>query len=280
MRISNRISLLALGATIALGAASPMSTLAGGDPAKAGSKPAAKPDAERKVWTNDDVAQLNPQYVAGAGKSATQITVIPSLVVTPEGPKIVTQSVASSIPEQDPAWYAQQLDTLQSELAGIQAREHRLRNFRSTGTGIQPGLELNAPVEGISTDNLIANLAAEHQALAEQIDTLQDLARRNGFSPGQLVLPEPSAAEQRAGVSETLRSANAQLNGLAVTEAVMQAQAAELHSTLQQPTPGFGGNMTTDLLNRLDNRAAQLQSSIDNADSAARALGIAPGDLR
>jgi hypothetical protein len=278
MRLFNRNSLCAVGLTVVICAAAPITAFAAGDPAKP--KPAAKPDQDRKVWTNDDVARLNPEYVVGPGKSATVITVIPSVVVTPEGPKIAAVAVASPAPEQDPAWYARQLNVLESQLAAVQSQEAQLLNFRATATGLQPGLQLNAPVEGISTDNLLANLAAQRESLSGQIDTLQDLARRNGFNPGQLVAGPPSAAESRAAAAETVRGADAQLNGIALTEAVMQAKVAELHGTLQQPTPGFGGNMTTDLLDRLNTRAAALQSSIDGAEDSARTLGVAPADLR
>jgi hypothetical protein len=279
MRLFNRNSLWATAAIAAICAAVPLAAFAAGDPAKPAPQPAAKPDADHKVWTNEDVVRLNPQYVAGPGKSATVITVVPSVVVTPEGPKIATVSVASVAPEQDPAWYARQLDRLQAQLADVQARQDQLLNFRATSSGLQTGLQLNAPVEGISTDNLIAALAAQRESLSEQIDTLEDLARRNGFGPGQLVLAAPSAADQRADIAETVRGADAQLNGIALTEAVMEAKAAELHATLQQPTPGFGGNPTTDLLSRLDAHAARLQSTIDGAEDSARSLGVASSDL-
>jgi hypothetical protein len=281
MRISNRTSFVALAALMAICTAAPSATFAAGDPAKPTPKPSAKPDDQRRVWTNEDVARLNPAYVAGPAKSATVITVVPSVVVTPEGPKIATVAVASALPaEQDPAWYARQLDSLQTQFADVQARQDRLQNFRATGAGLQPGLELNSPVEGISTDNLIAALVAERQSLLDQIDTIQDLARRNGLNASQLVLPAPSAADSTAALAQTVRGANSQLNGIALTEAVMNAKAAELHATLQQPTPGFGGNMTTDLLDRLNTRAAKLQSAIDGADDSARTLGVASGDLR
>jgi len=279
MQILNRKSLWTIGLTVAMCTAVPVTAFAAGDPARPAPKPAT-PDQDRKVWTNEDVARLNPQFVPEATKSATMITVIPSIVVTPEGPKIATVAVALPAPEQDPAWYARQLNTLEAQLAAVESQEEQLRNFRATATGLQPGLQLNAPVQGISTDNLLANLAAERELLSGQIDSLQDLARRNGFSPGQLVAAAPSAAESRAAAAETVRSADAQLNGIALTEAVMQAKVAELHGTLQQPTPGFGGNMTTDLLDRLNARAAALQSAIDGAEDSSRALGVAPGDLR
>jgi hypothetical protein len=50
--------------------------------------------------------------------------------------------------------------------------------------------------------------------------------------------------------------------------------------TLLQRTPGEGGNMTTDLLDRLDSRANALQDEISNAEDAARSIGLQPGDLR
>jgi hypothetical protein len=281
MRITSRISLAAMSAMLAVCAAAPLSTLAGGPPAK----PAARPDEQKKVWTNEDVARLNPDYVEGAGNSATVIAVVPpTFVVTPEGPKPAPVVVAVPIaPERDPAWYGQQLANWQTQLAAVEAREQGLRNFRATSTGLATGLVLDGPVEGITTDNLIANLdAARHDILA-QIDALEDLARSNGFAPGALVAsprPEPTVEEQQAMLLQTVQDADAQLESIRVTKAAMRQQAADLHATLQTPTPGWGGNMTSDLLERLDSQAASLATTVERASDTARSLGVAPGDLR
>ena len=281
MRMSTRISILGISALLAVGAAAPLATFAGGPPAK----PAPKPDEQKKVWTNEDVARLNPDYVAGAGNSATVIAVVPpTFVVTPEGPRPAPVVVAVPIaPEQDAAWYGRQLANWQTELAAIEAREQELRNFRATSAGLQTGLVLNGPVEGITTDNLIANLDAERHDILAQIDALQDLARSNGFAPGALVASEglqPTTQEQRADLLRTVQGAHAQLEGIQLTQTVMQQQAADLHATLQPPTPGWGGNMTTDLLEQLGSQAASLATTVDSASDAARSLGVAPADLR
>ena len=281
MRISNRVSILAVGVLLAMCAAAPVATLAGGPPAK----PAAKPDEQKKVWTNEDVVRLNPDYVEGAGNSATVIAVVPpTFVVTPEGPKAAPVVVAVPIaPEQDPAWYGRQLANWQTQLAAVEAREEELRNFRATSAGLQTGLVLDGPVEGITTDNLIANLDAERHDILAQIDALEDLARSNGFAPGALVAsegPRLTVEEQQADLMRTVQGANAQLEGIQLTKAVMRQQAADLHATLQTPTPGWGGNMTTDLQERLDNQAASLATTIDSASDAARSLGVPPADLR
>jgi hypothetical protein len=280
MRNSTRFSILALGAMLAVGAAAPPATLAGGPPAKA----AAKPDEQKKVWTNEDVARLNPDYVEGTGNSATVIAVVPpTFVVTPEGAKPAPLVIAVPIaPEQDPAWYGRQLASWQTQLAAIEAREEQLRNFRATSSGLPTGLVLDGPVEGITTDNLIANLDSERHDILAQIDALEDMARSNGIAPGALVAPEgpqPTVGEQRAALLQTVQGAHARLEGIQLTKAMMQQQAADLHATLQTPTPGWGGNMTTDLLERLNSQAASLATTVANANDAARSLGVAPDDL-
>jgi hypothetical protein len=274
-----RTSTLATAAMLALAACAPLSTLGGGPPAKA----AAKPDEQKKVWTNDDVVRLNPEYVAG--KQALVIAVVPpTFVVTEQGPKPAPVVVAVPIsPQQNPAWYGAQLEDLQAELSAVEAHEAQLRNFRATSTGMPTGLVLDAPVEGITTDNLIANLDAQRQGIAAQIDALEDLARTNGFAPGALVAsagPEPSVGEQKDALVHTIQESSGQLAGIRLIQSTMQQQVADLHGTLRRPTPGFGGNMTTDLLERLDGRASALESTIDRAGDAARSLGAEPGEVR
>jgi hypothetical protein len=269
MRIFSKISILGMSAALAA-----LTAFGAGEPAKAA---AGKPDeTTKKVWTNEDVAQLNPDYVPGAPKAA-EIVVIPSVVVTPEGPKVAEAEVATAVaPEQNPAWYGAQIAELQAQADAVAAREDELRNFRATGAGIQTGLILNAPCTGISTDNLIANLDAERQAILAKIDALQDAARSNGLAPGQLVAPAAaplSPSAQRAAIAATVENASAQIAGIQSTEAGMQQQVADLGGKLQQPTPGWGGNPTTDLLNRLNSRAAELQGTIDSAEDASRTLG-------
>jgi len=285
MRISKQFSILSISVILGFGASAPLTTFAGNGPAKPDAP--AKPDEQKKVWTNDDVARLNPEFVAVAAKPAAGgSTAAASAVITPLGPKlapVIVPAAAPGDPQQDPAWYGAQLENLQADLAAIEGREQQLQDFRNTATGLPTGLILNAPCTGITTDNLIANLDAERQAILVQIDALEDLARRHGLAPGAFEArgaAPPSPAEERAAVKQVLQDRTAQLAEIQATVASMQDQAASLHATLQPPTPGFGGNMTTDLLERLDDRAAAAQADIDSAADLARSLGMVPGDIR
>jgi hypothetical protein len=290
MQISHRFSTLAFSCVFAFASSAPLATFAGNGPAKPAASP--KPDEQKKIWTNDDVQRLNPDFIEVSGKrnvveSASSSTV----VVTPMGLRRAPVVVAVAVPiadQQNPAWYGQQVTELQAELSTVESHEEQLRNFRKTAGGLPTGLTLNAPTGGITTDNLIANLDAQRRQILAQLDALDDLARSNGLPPGILVEgrglvqpgAQPGAAEQRIAAESLAQAAAERLADVQLTVVSMQDQAASLNATLQSPTPGFGGNPTTDLLERLNGQANALQGVIENADEAARSLGVPPGDLR
>jgi prefoldin subunit 5 len=290
MRIPLRFSFLsAVSALLCVGLAVPAATFAGGGPAKPADSP--KPDTQKTVWMNDDVERLNPEFVVNRAPqtSASAVKVLPLVVIQPT--RLAPLSAAPRAPrdpEQDPQWYAQQVTALDAELAAIDGRELQLRQFRATSAGLPTGLVLNAPVEGITTDNLIAQLEARRQEIMQQIDALGDLARQNDLPPGILVegrglflvAIQPSAEEQRAAVALQARDASDELAQVQEVVAGMHDRLSVQGITLLQRTPGEGGNMTTDLLDRLDSRANALQDEISNAEDAARSIGLQPGDLR
>jgi hypothetical protein len=290
MQISNRFSIWAASCVLGFAFSAPLATFAGHGPAKPAASP--KPDEQKKVWTNDDIERLNPDFVEASGKRrAVESTDTSTVVVTPMGVRAAPLVVAVAVPrakQQDPAWYGQQVTELQTQLATVEGQEEQLRNFRSTASGLSTGLMLDAPTGGITTDNLIANLDAQRQQILAQLDALGDLARSNGLPPGilvegrGLVQPgvQPSAAEQRIAATSLAQAAADRLAAVQSTVSFMQDQAASLNATLQPPTPGFGGNPTTDLLERLNGQANALQGVIEGADDAARSLGVPPSDLR
>ena len=287
MPISNRFSALSFGLLL-LVASSPSSAVAAGNAGKPAGAP--KPDVQRKVWTNDEVERLNPNFSPVAAKRADgEATSAPAAVApAAEAASASFALVAPLPPEKDPAVYGHELTVLQSQLADVEAHEAALRNFRSTGATAGTGLMLNAPCTGITTDNLIANLEAQRQGILAQIDALGDRARINGLPAGTLVEGrglvqpgyQPSADEQRSAVSQVLQEASSQLADVQAKLAAMRAQAAALHITLQPPALGGVGSMTADLLSRLNGQAASLQNAIDDATDTARSLGMAPGELR
>ena len=148
--------------------------------------------------------------------------------------------------------------------------------------GVRLGLQLNAPCEGITTDNEIEQLALRRQDIEQQLASLEDTAHENDMPPAVIRdAPAILAAAQKPLTPEEerklLAERQAQLaNELSATQeelAAMSEQAAALGANLLPPTPGYGGNMTTDLIERLDNRAAEIQSALEQTEDAARQVG-------
>jgi hypothetical protein len=288
MRVRMRaISLASAGLTLILffGISAPV--FASGDdkspaPAPAGSKNAApSPDREKKVYTNDDIDRMWPKpklSVVSASRAQNQ-------------PVAVSRATAVAAeplsPERNPLWYASQVAALEDELGRITAEEGRLREFRTSGStdtlpGMRVGLQLNAPCDGITTDNEISNLGQRRAEIEQQIAALEDIAQQNDMSPAIIRdAPEILAAaqnpltpaEERLLLAERQAQLADELNASQNELAGMSEQATALGANLQPPTPGFGGNMTTDLIERLDNRANEIQSALDQTEDAARQSG-------
>ena len=256
----------------------------GGDkspaPVSAPKNAAPAPDREKKVYTNDDIDRMWPK---GSFAVVSASGVQPG-GTAPDGTTLTIQPVS---PEKDPLWYAKQVVILDAELDRIANKEERSLEFRnsgSTGTlpGVHIGLRLNAPCEGITTDNEIGQLDLRRQEIEEQLAGLEDTAQENDLPPG-ILRDAPAilaAAEKQLTPDEEQRALAErqallidQLNATQDELSYMSEQAAAIGANLQPPTPGFGGNMTTDLIERLDNRANQIQVALDQTEDAARRIG-------
>jgi hypothetical protein len=236
------------------------------------------PDREKKVYTNDDIDRMWPKSKLSA-MSASRAQSQPVAVSR-------TAAIAAEplSPERNPLWYASQVAALEDELGSIATQEERLREFRTSGStdtvpGTRTGLELNAPCDGFTTDNQISNLAQRRAEMEQQIAALEDTAQQNDMPPAVIRdAPEilaaaqkplkPAAermllAERQAQLADELSATQNELTG-------MSEQATALGANLQFPTPGFGGNMTTDLIERLDNRASEIQGALDQTEDTAR----------
>ncbi|HKV06386.1 MAG TPA: hypothetical protein VJO53_14920 [Candidatus Acidoferrales bacterium] len=252
--------------------------------------PRPRPDVQKKVWTNDDLVALGARFSEAAGPKAAAVEKSPPPAAQPTVIPELESSVrpAPIVPQKDPRWYAQQLDSLEGELVAIEGRRQALSQFRATSAGLPTGLVLNAPCEGITTDNLIAQLDARRQELIGEMDTLSDTARANDLAPGILVEgrgraqveSQLSPARQRAAVLQEHRERSDELAENRGMMTAIQAQFAAQRITLLRPAPGDGGNMMTDLVNTLDSRASSIQNEISAADDDARSMGVQPGELR
>jgi hypothetical protein len=258
----------------------------GNDKSAASSSAAAKnaapvPDREKKVYTNDDIDRMFPKpklSVVSSSRMPIQVA------ATPRAKSVANQPLT---PEKDPLWYAQQVAALEAELGQVATREESLREFRASRStdappGMRTGLQLNAPCDGITTDNEVSNLGQRRAEIELQIVALEDTAQQNDMSPS-IIRDSPeilaaaqnplTPAEERALLADRQAQLEDELNATQNELAGMSEQATALGANLQRPTPGFGGNMTTDLIERLDNRASGIQGALDQTEDAARQAG-------
>jgi hypothetical protein len=257
------------------------------------SKVTVRPDREKKVYTNDDIDQMWPKPQAITSDSQTY----PASAYTPPVARrsaVVSRPVsAASAPpsrENNPLWYAEQVKSLYAELERLSSTEESLRDFRDAGTdsGVTIGLRFDAPCEGFTTDNAIQQLAMRRQEIEQQLDDLQGTAEQNGVPP--VVFQDPSSvlqaarkllspAQERAALIERQSDLIGELNGVQDQLADMSSEAAAQGIVLLPPTPQWGGNLTTNRIQSLDERASQLRSALGENEDAARQAGLAPSAL-
>jgi hypothetical protein len=240
--------------------------------------PQPRQDQTKKVYTNDDFGWYSPR--ASAARSG-QSTAASSASSGAAGSDIEPYD-----PHQDPQWYAQQAIALENDLQIIESREAALQQFRATSTGLPTGLDLSAPIQGITTDDFTAQLESSRQQIEQQLDDLADLARVNGLPPGTVnqptesAPPAPTIEEQRDALTAEYHDAADQLAETQATLDAMREQAAAQNITLLPSNPSDGGNLTTNLVNNLNSQQSALQNALSDAEDDARTLGVQPGDLR
>jgi hypothetical protein len=250
-----------------------------------------RPDREKKVYTNDDIDRMWPKEQAAAN-DAQAVPVSASVPAQARRPGAVYRATIVPVsPEQNPVWYAAQIESLYAELDSLSDREASLRDFRATGTtdpGVTVGLKFDAPCEGITTDNAIQQLAIRRQEIEQQIDELQDTARQNGVSPAvfqnapeilQTARKPLSPGQERAVLMERQSDLTGQYTGVQNQLADMSNAAAAQGITLLPVTPDWGGNLTTNRVQSLDQRATQIQDALSKNEDAARRAGLAPSTL-
>ena len=228
-----------------------------------------RPD-QTKIYTNDDLSWSAPATEPSSASSPSTTD------QTAAAPQILSA-------EKDPQWYAQQVAVLQADLDAVQSQATQLRLYRTNKTDLPTGLVVHAPVEGITTDDLIAKLDARAAELTQRLDDLADLARVNGLPPGvvnQPALPEEVFVATPETIVADYQQTSDQLAQTQAALASMQEGTAARNISLLPSNPANGGNLTTDLMDRLNQRASALQQSLNDTEDVARAQNIAPGDLR
>jgi hypothetical protein len=171
-----RTSHFSLAAVLALAIAFP--TLAAEKPRP----PKRSEDQPRKIWTNEDMAQLRLRgLISVVGEPTNEA---PSKLGAPSQPS--GSAYASRL--EDPDWYAQQAADLQAELDKRQAELRDAQEaLAKAADGItEPGVAMDKGNVGVTPDAGIAILEAESLDIQRQLDDLSDLARQNNIPPSVL----------------------------------------------------------------------------------------------
>ena len=87
---------------------------------------------------------------------------------------------------EDPTWYARQLQSLQEQVAKIDADISALAEARKSGKGVTDAVALDQEAEGVTSEGQVEVLQKRRVLLLRQIDVLEDQARHNAIAPGGL----------------------------------------------------------------------------------------------
>jgi hypothetical protein len=131
--------------------------------------------AQEKVWTNPDVEALratSPISIIGRDIGPESPTTLPNASTSAAAP-------GPYVMEQDPAWYAREIEILRDEIARADDQIEDIRKIRQTGEGISGAIPLGETAPGLTPEATIEVLESEKQELEAGIDELQDRARQN-----------------------------------------------------------------------------------------------------
>ena len=145
--------------------------------------PAARRDSSvQKTWTNDDIDSLrvNAPISFFTPPATLQSAAVPARVNTPVAGK------PPYVKELDPDWYATEIDSMQTEIAASRTVVQRIEDIRKSGAGISNVIPLDREDAGLTPESTIQILQTQSKALAEKVDDLQELARRNYIPPGTI----------------------------------------------------------------------------------------------
>jgi hypothetical protein len=147
-------------------------------PMRAANKPRAGMEDQKRVWTNEDLERLRAMgLISIVGQPATAEDTTAARLPSPY------------VKTQDPKWYAERATKLCDEL---ERRQARLREYRQALEAAQSLREVTGGINlvegdiGITPEGGIEILEQRVNQTQMELDTLEDLARRNDIPPGTL----------------------------------------------------------------------------------------------
>ncbi|HVN10302.1 MAG TPA: hypothetical protein VMV61_15095 [Patescibacteria group bacterium] len=274
--------------------------------AAAPSQPAPN-EAPTKVWTNNSIRALGNEPASFQGDGHPIAGSAPSAAaIRASGAQKATQPLPPR--ELDPGWYRVRLAQLRADAARAQAEADRIQSELDSHSGGHKGNNLLAEPEGITPQSEIRILHARRDRDLKQIDALEDMARRNGISPGEL-RREPSAEDYADYQALELPPPPQEPQGLPKTEAEWRARFAQMrrelaaaieerdalqrefniaqlqyypnpNTTLKESVTFHQENVLRDRINAQDAKIRALRQQLSDLEDALRRAGGPPGWAR
>jgi hypothetical protein len=146
-------------------------------------QPAQKqPQKAKKVWTNEDLAELP----ANAPVSTATAAPAPGEEKAAEGGEKAPAKAGELPPEKDPKTYQKKLEDLRKRLADVDAKIKATQDATSGAVDGSNAVNLNQPTPILRPADQLAAFEKERQDIQQQIDDLESEARRNGIPPGDI----------------------------------------------------------------------------------------------
>lgn len=142
--------------------------------------PAAKPTKKpKKVWTNDEISS-----VGGDGS----ISVVGNTADTKPSSRDMDRNSTNQTPQQERkiAAYRDRLHQLNNQLEATDKKISELRNFKADNTSASGGINMNHGYSMTPVEDQVKALEVKKKQIQDQIDALEDQARKDGVEPGRL----------------------------------------------------------------------------------------------
>ena len=135
---------------------------------------AGKTDKTKKVWTNEEVGDLQgPVSVVGTKHS-------------PEGPTQSSQSEAADSRRGKIQRYRAAIAELRKKIDAADKRITQYKNFKADDSGPNGGINPNKGYSMVPLDEQVKQLEEKKKQMLASIEELENQAKKEGIEPGEL----------------------------------------------------------------------------------------------
>jgi hypothetical protein len=130
-----------------------------------------EPKKTKKVWTNENLGEVNRSPVSQVGEAKDSSGKSP---------------VAKPASLTEVASFRKQLTVVQAQLAGVEKQIADLKSFSKGESPGATGMQLHKRYSTEPIDGQVRKLEEQKKFLAAQVEAVFDAARKRGIEPGQL----------------------------------------------------------------------------------------------